>query len=194
MAAEGINAEKIEQIREYVLAATIFLFVLAGLFSWLVTYLLPENYEKVQFILVACMGYPLFYTLSETTVIGLGITRKSGYAMLASIIAVMTSFAANYLLVPSYGAAGAAASTSFAFWIFLVLRTEFSCLVWRKIPRAKIYISTFFCLVAAMFTSITGNDYQLSSIVLWAVIGVVSLFLFRRPLKALRAGLIFRRN
>lgn len=182
-AAEGINNEKIDQVTEYVLVAVVLIFVLAGLFSWVVTYLLPEKYDRVQYILVACMAYPLFYTLSETTVVGLGITRRSGYAMLAAIIAAFINMLGNYVLVPSYGATGAAVSAAFSFWVFLFCRTEFSCIVWRKIPRLKLYVSTLTCLFAVIGTAVFGENYSLSLITLWSVGGVVALIVFRGALK-----------
>lgn len=188
-ASEGINLEKIDQVTEYVLAAIVFIFVLAGLFSWTVTYLLPDTYNKIQYILVACMAFPLFYTLSETTVVGLGIARKSGYAMTAAIIATIINFIGNYLLTPKYGAAGAAASTAFSFWIFLVCRTEFSCLVWRKIPRLKLYGITFSCLLISVIMSIFGETYKAAIILAWGSIGIISLWAFKNPLLHLKTKL-----
>ena len=189
-AEEGINTEKIDQVTEYILAAVVFLFVLAGLFSWIVTYLLPQKYDEVQYLLVACMAYPLLYTLSETTVVGLGITRKSSYAMLASLIAVLVNLVGNYLLVPSHGAAGAAVSTAFAFWIFLICRTELSCLAWRKIPRLKLYSSTFICLTIAISSALLGKGYPLDMFSAWGIIGVLSILCFRSQLGSVRKILV----
>lgn len=181
-AAEGINNRKIDQITEYVLAAVVFLFVLAGLFSWVVSYFLPERYFQVQYLLVPCMACPLFYTLSETTVVGLGITRKSSYAMLAAVIAALVNIIGNYFLIPPYGATGAAISTAFSFWGFLVLRTELSCFVWRKIQRTKLYTSTLACLFAAIGTTIFGKAHSEIVISSWALAGIISLYFFRREL------------
>ncbi len=185
-AAEGINTNKIDQVTDHVLTAVVFLFVLAGLFSWVVTYLLPDSYERVKYILVACMACPLFYTLSETTVVGLGVTRKSGYAMLASFIAVLFNLTANYFLVPTYGASGAAISTALAFWIFLVCRTELSCLAWRKVPRAKLYASTLICLIAAIANASTAENDKTFMITTWAIIGAIAVFTFKETLNSTR--------
>ncbi len=196
-AAEGINSEKIDRVTEYVLATVVFMFSLVGMFSWVVSYLLPERYENVQYILVACMAYPLFYTLSETTAVGLGITRKSLYSMLASMGAVIISFSGNYLMTPVYGAAGAAASTAMAFWFFLVLRTEFSCRAWRRLPRSKLYSATLVCLAAAMITSIMGTGRQGMVFSIWTAVFVIGIFLFKDVIvsaKESMVGLVMRRN
>lgn len=182
--AEGKDLEKVEQITEYVLAAIVFLFALAGVFSWIVPYFLPASYSRVQYILVTCMGYPLFYTLSETTVVGIEIVRKTSYAMLASVIAVLVNIVANYFLVPHYGAAGAAISTATAFWIFMFLRTEFSCYLWRQTPRLKLYSMTLVCLLVSVLFALKGNMFHAYFIVAWATVLIVSLVLFRGIIKS----------
>lgn len=45
--------------------------------------------------------------------------------MLSSILAALTSFGGNYLLVPLYGAAGAAVATAVAFWVFYSAELSF---------------------------------------------------------------------
>lgn len=60
--------------------------------------------------------------------------------MLASVVAMLCNLAGNYLLVPHYGASGAATSTLLAFIVFYVLRTEFSKRVWRGIATRKTYL------------------------------------------------------
>lgn len=192
-AAEGINTEQIDQITEYVLVAVVTLFSLAGLFSWIITYLLPPSYAGVQYVLVACMAYPLFYTLSEATGVGLGIARKSTYAMMASIIAVVVNLVGNYFLVPIYGASGAAISTAFAFWVFFFCRTELSCRVWRPVPRLRFYATTLVCLVISVLFVLMGHNFYLEFIVSWLLLllmnGVASKKLIKAGLvRLVRAG------
>jgi len=185
-AAEGINPEKIDQISEHVLAAAFFIFTLSGMFSWVLQYLLPTTYDSVQYLVTACMAAPLLYALSETTAVGIGIARRTSYSMAASFIAAAINFAGNYWLTPIYGAAGAATSTAFAFWVFLVCRTELSCLVWRKVPRLKLYGATFTCLLAAITTPIIGKDYQAIMISTWAAISIIGILLFKNSLSTAR--------
>lgn len=178
-AAEGVDASKIHRVTEHLLAVVVFLFVMAGLGSWVVTFILPEGYREVRYLLVACMAYPLFYTLSETTVVGIGVSRKSGYSMLASIVAVSVNFTGNYLLVPVYGAAGAAISTAFSFWVFLICRTELSCLVWRQVPRFKLYVMTLVCLILSFGSAFYSEKGSGLMILAWGVMGLVAVWSFR---------------
>ncbi len=182
--ATGVNTTKIDQIIEMVVYVIVAIFALAGLASMLVTYLLPPEYVRVRYLLVACMAHPLFYTLSETTVVGIGIQRKSIYAMTASIAGLLTAIGANYLLVPRYGADGAAIATAISFWVFLVFRTEMAILAWRPLPRLKIYGWTFACLTGAVAFVALGSQHTLFFFTQWLILlGIAS---------ALGATLFFR--
>ena len=93
-------------------------------------------------------------------------------------MAVAVNFLGNYLLVPLYGAAGAAVSTAFSFWFFLVLRTEFSCFVWQNIPRLKLYTSTFLCVIAASCSALKGQEVSVAMLFFWGGVGLLSLWMF----------------
>ena len=141
------------------------------------------------------MAYPLFYTLSETTVVGIGITRKSAYSMAASVIAVLVSVIGNYFLVPIYGAAGAAVSTAIAFWVFFFLRTEFSCIVWRKIPRLRLYSLTLVCLALTIGFTLNGKDFPVLFIVGWLGVLLAGLVAFRNTIACfIKANLVSARS
>lgn len=157
-ASKDEGHDKAIMVSRYVLLLVITLFCVAGLLSWVVPYLLPPEYAQVQWILLACLAYPLFYTLSETTVVGIGIARKSAYAMLACILALLVNVFCNYILIPKYGAAGAASSTAIAFWAFLVFRTEFSIRVWKPLPRTALYSFTFLCIAGAIFGALKQDQ------------------------------------
>lgn len=176
-AATGEGLEKIYKVNRYVLLAVVVLFCLAGLFSWTVTFILPNSYDSVRWILIPCLGFPLLYTLSETTVIGIGITRRSEFSMLAAIIAFLINLLGNFWLIPSLGAKGAAISTCVSFLVFFILRTEFSILVWKKIPRFSMYIYTGFLVFISCLNSIYGESYPGCFFMLWFFV-FFSIFIF----------------
>lgn len=184
--SEGnIDFKIIDDISEYVLAAIYFLVVLSGLFSWIIPSFLPQSYAEIQFIITACLLGPLFYTLSETTAVGIAIARKTKLVMLASIFAVLINLVGNYILVPEYGTKGAAAATAIAFWSFFILRTEFSKLVWRKVPVLKSYTCVTvltFCAVMSMFFL---SENSLVFISLWLILLFIGLFVFLNIIKKL---------
>lgn len=189
-AAVNENLNKIDAISEHMLALVYFVLCFSGIFSWIIPYVLPEGYSFVQYLVVACMIAPLFYMVSETTAVGIAISRKTKYSLYASFIAGTINAIGNYLLVPDYGAVGAAISTAVAFWFFVVARTEFSCLVWRKIPRIKLYLTTLLCLSGAVCYALIGSSTDSWLIVMWFVLFIIGFYVFRRSIFSFKLVLI----
>jgi O-antigen/teichoic acid export membrane protein len=184
-AAAGINADKINEITDQVLALVVLLFAFTGLFSWLVVYFLPAKYSSVQYIMVSCMSNPLFYTLSETTGVGLGIMRRSMLMLSASLVSALINLLGCYLFVPSYGAAGAAISSAIAYWVFLLLRTELSSRAWHSLPRTKLYVFTSISLTMAILFTIAGKAFHNSFFIIWFLVLIVAVVSFKETLRTL---------
>ena len=173
----GAGLENVHKVSRYILALVVLGFALAGLLSWVVTCFLPTNYAAVQWIVVSCIGYPLLYTLSETTVVGIGISRRSSFSMLAAITAFAVNLVGNWWLIPHFGAAGAAVSTCVSFWVFFLLRTEFSIYLWKPIPRLALYAFTLVSVAGAAVFTLWGEvltgwmvGYWLFVLAAWAVV------------------------
>lgn len=181
-AAAGEGLEKIHKVNRYVLLVVIILFCLAGLFSWIVTLILPDNYNSVQWILIPCLGFPLLYTLSETTVVGIGITRRSGFAMLAAFIAFLINLIGNFWLIPIWGATGAAVSTCVAFWFFFILRTEFSICLWKPMPRFILYSYSSLLVIGAVLSSMFGESYRYEIMGFWLILFLSIFINFKQEL------------
>src|SRR5690606_12481416 len=75
---------QVDAVTETLLAVVALFFCLAGLGSSMVLVLFPPEYARVQYLLMPCLFYPLLYVLSEATVIGVGLSKKTGFAMAAA--------------------------------------------------------------------------------------------------------------
>ncbi|TDO50236.1 O-antigen/teichoic acid export membrane protein [Idiomarina sp. 017G] len=179
-ASSGKGLENVEKTTRFVLAIVVLLFCLVGLFSWIVTYFLPPAYKPVQWIVVSCLGFPLLYMLSETTVVGIGISRRSSFAMLAALIAFGVNVIGNLWLIPLFGAKGAAVSTCVSFLFFFILRTEFSIYLWRKIHRGTLYTYTTFSVSLACTFTLYGEVLSNLMTIAWIVLVLASFVSFRR--------------
>ena len=177
---EGKNFQNIDLVMRYVLLCVIVIFCFAGLFSWILNFIIPNQYTQVQFLVIACLSYPLLYTLSETTVVGINISRNTSFAMLASVLALAINLLGNWLLIPKYGASGAAISSSIAFFAFFIFRTEFSSYLWRKIPKKSIYIYTFILTSGAILTNAPTVNTQLISTFFWAFVFSSTFIIFKK--------------
>lgn len=187
----NVDMSRVFQISEYMTLFIILLFALAGVLSWVVDFILPPEYFLIKYLIVPCLGIPLFYTLSETTVIGINITKKTGYAMTATMFALVVGVLLNYLLIPSFGANGAAVASCWTFYIFFILRTEFSCLVWKAMPRIKIYLQTFVVTLLSSLMVLLGAEYYNVFLVLWLVVviySVLALYRVRHEILGLISG------
>lgn len=178
---EGVDLNKTNEISEYLLAVIYFIVVLSGLFSWVLPYFLPKEYADIQYLVSACLLGPLFYTLSETTAVGIAIARRSSLSMLASIGAMLTNALGNYLLVPKLGAIGAAVSTAVSFWVFYIIRTELSRIVWRSMPRSKTYIVITLLLFITILDS-TFLKQSTAALIVWLFLMLLGIFIFRTSL------------
>lgn len=179
---EDVDLSKIDEISEHLLAAIYFIIVLSGLLSWILPFLLPPEYAAIQYLITPCLIAPLFYTLSETTAVGIAIKRKSSYSMFASIIAMLCNALGNYFLVPQMGASGAAISTSFSFWIFYIIRTELSRRLWRNIPSQKTYLVITILLISTIISTCIFRDIYHST-TLWLILFVLGLVIFKQTLE-----------
>lgn len=183
-ASKGEGLENVHKVNRYVLALVIIAFSLAGLFSWVITLFLPSEYAAVQWIVVSCLGYPLLYTLSETTAVGIGISRRSGFAMLAAVVAFLVNLVGNWFMVPLFGAAGAAVSTCVSFWIFLLLRTEFSIYLWNPIPRKLLYGYSATAVVGASIFTLFGDTLSIVMGFFWLALLAAIIISFRVEVRA----------
>lgn len=162
--AQNRNLHKIAIIRELLLVAIIAIVLIASMLSWLTEYFLPLAYADVQYLLVICMIQPLLYTLSEVTKVGIGVTRRSMFSLVATLVALFINLIGNYCLIPIYGANGAAIATALSFLAFFIIRTEASIYVWMSIPRAKMYmiviVLVFFCIVFSLYAKYIDNELR----------------------------------
>ncbi|MFH0272485.1 lipopolysaccharide biosynthesis protein [Vibrio jasicida] len=170
--SKGLDLILLEKIRNYVLFATIFILCLVGCFSWLLEYFIPEAYHEIIYILPVTVFPALLYTLSEVTVIGISIKKKTKYSMLCSLTAFVFCVVSNYVFIPMFGIKGAAASTLVSYWVFLFLRTELSSRLWNKINRSKLYFYTIISILISILYMFFG-DVMVFFPVFWIMFGVM---------------------
>lgn len=177
-ASEGSGLENVHKVSRYILVIVVFGFSLAGLLSWVVTLFLPASYAAVKWVVVSCVGYPLLYTLSETTVVGIGISRRTSFSMLAAVTAFFINLIGNWWLIPIFGAAGAAVSTCLSFWVFFFLRTEFSIYLWKSMPRLLLYFFSFISVSGAVVFTLWGEFFGELMAVFWVSLLFITGYTF----------------
>ncbi|MBB4810268.1 O-antigen/teichoic acid export membrane protein [Acinetobacter johnsonii] len=184
IAEDNFDYQKIQKVLNYATAAIYFFLVLVGLFSWIIPFFLPINFNEIQYLISVCLLGPLLYTLSEITGIGITITRKTKFSMLCTIVAMFFGAVFNYLLIPSLGATGAAISTSIAFFIFFYLRTEISNFLWIKGSHFKVFLIMFILLLTGILNLVLV-DYRGELYFFWVFLFLAGFFIFKDIVKDL---------
>ncbi|NQD67785.1 oligosaccharide flippase family protein [Bacillus haikouensis] len=137
----------------------------------LIVVLLGNNYSTAATIMPFLVFMPIFYTISETTVIGINFYKKINWHIFIAGISCVFNIMGNWLLVPSYGALGASIATAFSYVIFFTLRTHISLLYYKvNYPLVRIYLMV---VVVSVYAFISIN---IESILGNVTIGFLSLF------------------
>lgn len=185
---QGVDNAKIEKMSGYVLVVIYFIIIIAGLSSWILTFFLPKTYIGIQYLIPLCLLPPLLYTLSETTSIGITIARRTKLAMIASMLALATNAIGNYILIPYFGAGGAALSTGISFTVFLIIRTEVSNFIWQKSSTIKIYLNVILLLISTIihFLSSLNTSYRYYTYIMWLLLLIFGFYTFKQEINNIK--------
>lgn len=128
------------------------------LFDNILIQLFPPIYHDIKYIFPFLLFVPMLYTLSEVTVVGINYNKRTINHLYIAIGASLMNAVAAYLLVPAYGARGAAIATFVAYIVFFVLRTSIS-LKYYSVPYdfrkfgVTMLIMSGFALAKLVFTN-----------------------------------------
>ncbi|UVE19034.1 lipopolysaccharide biosynthesis protein [Pseudomonas sp. LS44] len=181
------DLSRIDQVSQHILAAVVFLIGAAGASSWLLEFALPEQYRVVQYLIPACMLWPLFYALSETTGLGIAITRSSHSGLVLAAVSLAVNVGLNLVLLPRLGSIGAVVSLAVSIWVFMALRTEVSYRIWRQMPRQCLYTWTLAALVLSCAHALFGSAARAPMLAFWLAFLSIACIAFRSSIEQARA-------
>jgi len=156
---KGVDNEKFSKVSKLLTGTMSIIFVLIVLFKDLIIRVLSPEYYKAAVIVPFLLFYPLMYTISETTTLGISISRKTGYNIIVSAISAVVNFIGNYILVPKYGALGASVSTGIAYIVFFWMRTLISRKLWFKFNLSIYFWNILFMFLMSLTDVIFNNSY-----------------------------------
>lgn len=123
----------------------------------IIVLILGGNFAKAVYIFPFIMLYPIMYTMSETTGVGINFSRKTGYNALIFALSCGTNIALNYLLIPVLNGTGAAMATGVSYIVFFWGRTLVSRKIWYRFPIRKYLLYTVAILInCGLHTFVTG--------------------------------------
>ncbi len=149
------------------------------LFKEVVAIILGSSFRDAINIFPFLLLFPVLYTLSETTGIGIGFKRKTGYNIVVTSIAGVSNIALNYMLIPVFNGAGAAMATGLSYIAFFWGRTLISRKLWHKFDLKIYLIVNIVVLVnCAIHTFMNGfTPYLITSLFLIALVVCVAIYI-----------------
>ena len=152
--------------------------------------LLGEKYREAAFIFPYLVFMPIMYTISETTVLGINFKKKTKSHIYIAIISAVFNLIGNLILVPKYGAKGAAISTGIAYIIFFISRTYISNRYYKvNYSLGKFAIATTFTYILATYSSF--NKFNSIILLLSTVLVSTIILLYKEEFNE---GIKFIRN
>lgn len=148
------------------------------LFRKVIILVLSPSYALASVVVPFLVFYPILYTLSETTVLGIAFSRRTELGIWVSLVAAGTNLLGNWLLVPKYGALGASIATAISYMVFFWMRTLLSRSVWEKIP-IKIPTLDLILLVSISVVSSLQDQFVITDLAAYSgILVLISLLVF----------------
>lgn len=188
--AASADMARVAQAAKIALVVCLSILILCGLFSWLVDFVLPEQYNSVKFLVMGSLVQPLLYTLAQITGIGIGISRRPILFLWSSLLSLAVSVVLNIVLVPGMGAAGAVIANAVAFYVYFLASAIASARVWRRVLHAKHHLAIAGAVLLAVVTVAWGAGLgSLQTILAWLCAFLIAVTMFRPELRGAIATL-----
>ena len=166
------------------------IFLIILLFKNIIVLILSKNYLEAKYIAPFLLFFPIMYTMSETTTLGIPFSKKTYYNTVISTISLIINLILNTLLIPKYGAIGAAIATAISYIAFFWARTLISRKLWYNFKLKKFYLYTILLFLVSLLNIIIRSKYilvvNISAIILVILVNlkliknVINIYLYER--------------
>lgn len=153
--------------------------------------LVDMQYNSAVNIIPFLVFYPVFYTISETTVIGINFMKKPMFHLIISILTLLVSLISNIILVPLLGPVGASIASALTFLLFYILRTAFSQKLFKFNLAIHRSILSILILIAYATLSVFYFDFYMN-IIFGIVSIVIILVIYQKMIRELLFKIIRR--
>lgn len=166
---EKVPNKKYIEVSHIILTVMVLIFSLIILFKDIIIKMLSSNYSMASKSIPFLLFFPIMYTISETTTLGISFSRKTYFNIIISIVAAIINYIGNNLLVPIWGAMGASIATGTSYIVFFWMRTLISRRLWFKFDL-KLYIANTILMVIISIFSITINNSIINLLLILIII------------------------
>ncbi|MDM5435895.1 oligosaccharide flippase family protein [Bacillus hominis] len=147
-------------------------------FKDIIIFILGEEFRGASNIMPFLVFMPLMYTISETTFLGINFKKKSYYHIIIALSAAGLNIIGNAVLVPKFGATGAAISTGIAYIFFFSIRTFISNRLYKvNFDLKRIYLMTICLSIFTLYATFYSFDIYYFLIGIWNIIMLIILYI-----------------
>ena len=179
---ENVKKDSFEAVNMLVAVGMSVICLILLLVKNLVGIVLGDDFIQAIQIFPFLLLYPVMYTMSETTAVGIGFSRKTHYSIIVSGVSGIVNIFLNYILIPLWGGIGAAVATGIAFVIFFWTRTMLSRKVWWNFPIGIYFVVTIIltanCYVHTFIKVYSPYIVSISSV-------VILIIIYYKPMKSI---------
>lgn len=170
---ESKEKKYFESVSTIVTICMTFIYMVVVLFRDLLFLFLGAAYRDTTQVFIFLLFMPVMYTISEASAIGIGLKKKTKYSLIISIIAVVINIVLNFLLVPKYGAKGAAIGTCVSYLAFYWGRIIFARKAWYKFPILVNIVNCIGMVILLLFVYISiPKLYEIFVLLIMLIINV----------------------
>lgn len=144
----------------------------------LIIHLFSESYSDAMLVMPSLIFIPIMYTLSEITVGGINFVKKTHLHFCISAFAAIVNLIGVIILVPKFGAKGAAISTGLAYIVFFYARTLLSTHYFPiNFQILKTTVSILILFFIALLNSFVENIFICFGSNMLALMVIITLYL-----------------
>ena len=171
--AQNVPKERFEMVNDGVACVMSIVLILILLFKNIIPIFFGDGYEEIVYIIPFLLFHPIFYTMSETTTLGIYFTKKTFYNIIISAVALIANLILNYLLIPIMGAIGASIATGISYLVFFWTRTLISRKLWYEFDIKKFIITTIILVIISFANSLIHNIIIITFINLICLVSII---------------------
>lgn len=147
----SVSHRRFQTTSVFVTVGFVALAILMTLVSRPVMALLGNDYRNSYLLVPLMMLHPLSYVVSEVSSVGIPFTRKTHFNLIVSGGALLVNATLNSVLIPKFGATGAAIASGLAWATFLIGRSILGAVAWHHTGSVEAYsaVAAFLGLAVA---------------------------------------------
>ncbi len=154
------NQKEIAKVHDYIVLITGLFFALLVMFEDVLFLVLGEGYRSgMELFPILSLG-PLFLIISETTVYGISISRRTTFDAIGIAISLVGTVIFSLLLTPIFGLLGASFAVALSGIVMFIFRTVIAQSFYKTIEHPlRSSLSLGLLIVMAIFSTIFTNYF-----------------------------------